>query len=55
MFAKCISTKCDKYSTCLRANIESSSEVNYGYYCFDGDDRWYIGTEVADIHVGESG
>lgn len=51
--AKCISTKCPKYSDCFRAVSKSSAEMLYWIYCQpDGDYsyenyEWFIQREVS--------
>lgn len=54
MLAKCISTQCDKYESCLRAKVEPNHEVNYYPYCGAGDDRWYMPTEI-EVKEDENG
>ena len=56
MLAKCISTKCERYGSCLRSTVEPNHEVNYLAYCGEGDERWYMPAvqDVAKVDLGEN-
>lgn len=52
-FAKCISSQCEKYSTCRRAISENNAKIDY-IRIDEGECLWYDEIKV-EIEIKEDG